>query len=147
MSRPIVAQTRIRVNKRGRKLKRHYKCLVFGSPEALRAFLAEMDRQCPAIANASGWSDTLACARYFGKFRTNGTQLGIVAFCKQHIGAGVVAHEMVHAAVYATRPGKSWGWKFPATYDEPLAWTVGDMVAQFYRWYWRNEKKIRSLKP
>ena len=150
MSKRIVAQHRIYVRDRlaKGKPKQFYRLLVFGSPTVLRAFLREQDRLNPWLKSKSGWRDTLGVARYFGikTLPRKPKQVGIIGLCKQHIGAGVVSHEMVHAAMYATHPGKSVaGFRFTRAYDEVLAWTVGDMTAQFYRWFWKNEKRIKAL--
>lgn len=136
------------VNIRGQKRTKDtkfYKCFVFRNQEAMHEFLEEQDRIQPAIKNRKGWSGTVACARYFGKWSNHDSRVGVLCFHVGDFGCGVVSHEMVHAAVYATHAGKSFPFRFTKRYDEALAWTVGDMVAQFYRWYWRNEKGIKAM--
>jgi hypothetical protein len=67
-------------------------------------------------------------------------KLGDILFYKGYLGAGVVSHEMVHAAVYCHKEIRVNLNKLYNSYndDERFADTVGYLNAQFWRKY-RNE--------
>lgn len=150
MSRDPWVTFRIHVNRRGsgRRGKPFYRVFIFDHVRTMRAFLAEQDRTNPEIRCRGGWGRAMAAARYFGPHAISRSpnQCGVVVFHAGTMGGGVVSHEMAHAALYATHPGKSFPFTFPKRYDETLAWTIGDMVAQFWRAYWKRERAIKALR-
>lgn len=66
---------------------------------------------------------------------------GQVLFCKNTLGAGIVSHEMTHAALYwHHRNTKNFNPLENHKHDEALAWTQGHLVNQFWRRYYAREK-------
>jgi len=68
-----------------------------------------------------------------------GLSLGRVLFHKRELGAGIVAHEMTHAAMWwakrrRLRPDRPRG-------EEHLAWAVGNLVSQFWKRFYEQERK------
>lgn len=78
----------------------------------------------------------LGQASYWG--RPHGREVGQVLICADAIGAGVVAHEMCHAALYYTT--LKLGLK-PSTLDkkadETLAWITGWLTSRFWVAFYR----------
>lgn len=131
--------------KLNRRTKKHYRCFIFRDPEELRAFAREQDK---ILGYRSRWNKTLGCARWFGGSTpaAKPNQIGVVLLCRQHIGVGIVSHEMTHAALYAINRGV---WSVPKkgphymkltdAQDERQAWLVGWFCVQFYDWYYRQK--------
>jgi len=98
--------------------------------------------------SAGSFAHTLGFCLWYTKLRRRKDRLvrqrecGTVYLCSVAGGAGVVAHEMTHAA-YAWLCGrKGWRprWKDKAL-DEDIAWTVGWLVTQYWREYWKRFAK------
>lgn len=73
--------------------------------------------------------------------------IGQVLFYSSKLGAGIVAHEMSHAALYwfnkiVTDPQNIFD---NANYDERFAWALGNLVNQFWDKYWSIESKVPWL--
>ena len=63
--------------------------------------------------------------------------IGEIIFHEGFLGAGVVAHEMTHAALYSVCKRRNGGAKFHLTEkdDERLAFACGEMCRQFWTKY------------
>lgn len=141
-AKPLQAKLYLTRKKRGP----HFRLFVFRDERELQEFGREQSKILGT--GAKGWSKTLGCAQYFGPstIKRKPKQIGNVILCRDHCDVGIVSHEMAHAALYAitrntyivpkrgpmvfklTRPG-----------DERLAWLVGWLCTQFYRWYWKQK--------
>lgn len=74
------------------------------------------------------FSDTLGICHRFHKMST--PLCAIVRLAPPHIGAGIVAHELTHAAVWIWEIEHKFSKKIPLTCenDEWFAWILGDLV-------------------
>jgi len=99
------------------------------------------------------WSATDAVCRSFQFQRFRGRRwrslpiLGVLFFNRQVLGAGIVAHEMAHAAVqWARRVGLSghrvWNRRGTTEWveNERFAFAVGNLCAQFWTEYYRRRR-------
>lgn len=71
----------------------------------------------------SRWSRGLCC--------------GFIIFHRGRIGAGIVSHEMTHAALYHLAYEKKMDPLKSKRADELLAWTQGWLTSQFWTWYYK----------
>ncbi len=87
-------------------------------------------------------SRTLAKARHLGsRYERSHKSVGTVFFNREVFGAGVVAHEMTHAALYFVKP-----FNFPFVFkhemDEKLATKVHQLVRRFWKWYYKRNPVV-----
>lgn len=71
-------------------------------------------------------------------------QYGVILMHLGNIGAGLVSHEMTHASLYwvgRQRDGIPTHLDLDSKTDERLAWVQGWLVTQFWRWWYRLEKR------
>lgn len=119
---------------------KHYRVELHPNARSMRRAICENDRWLRKKGMGpirSGYSDTQAMARYYGThWERRNACIGVVYFHRDVFGAGVVAHEMTHAALYATAPGK-FPFVFRKHHDERLAMAVHRLVRGFWRWYYR----------
>jgi len=133
-----IAVSRFRVRVARPRNAPYYRVLIFDSREAMIAFYDKQRRLSPGIGRASGRNGFLAqCngweAEYRGRKKTN--CVGQVLFYKGQMGAGIVSHEMTHAAHYWL--GQRWNDYRSHYRDEKLAWVQGWLVSQFWRNFFR----------
>lgn len=120
---------------------KHYRVEVHPNAKSMRRAICANDRwlrkqQMGPVR--SGYSDTQALARYFGSWwERRHACIGVVYFHRDTFGAGVVAHEMTHAALYSIMP-RSCPFVFTQRMDERLAMAVHRLVRGFWRWYYRE---------
>lgn len=115
-----------------------YNVLVFRDQAEMAEFCRQVDKR--AGDRAGNYSRTWGMCRCFktaAKRRPRRGQIGFVVLHRQQIGAGIVSHEMTHAALYYV------GWEeFPVRIskrlDERLAWVQGYLVQQFWQWFYRQ---------
>ena len=65
--------------------------------------------------------------------------LGQILLCKKAIGAGIVSHEMTHAAVFYLRNHQGMNISNPRN-DERLAYLQGDLTREFWREWWKTQE-------
>lgn len=99
-------------------------------------------------------------ARFYGwihhhsekKFRN---EIGMVIFSREHLGSGIVAHELTHAAIHyfilrgwkLSFHGRWFGFKKADAVEERFAHLVGELNRCFYRcWYSKKKKKTITAK-
>ena len=74
--------------------------------------------------------------------------MGWIVFHRGHIGAGIVSHEMTHAALYYLqfwRPQLHRRLQTSRKADEVLAWVQGWLVAQFWRKFYKaNDGRVKA---
>lgn len=138
--------------KRGRRL--FYRVCVFDDVDFMRDFLHEQAKQLhyrpefKACQRRGYFARTLACVTYWVPVPKNGSNfIGTIAFCSEHIGSGIVSHEMTHAALYyCYRARKNFDPRKPA-HDELLAWTQGWLTTQFWRKFCRLFEEKTDANP
>jgi len=74
-------------------------------------------------------------------------QTGTVYLCKQHSGAGIATHELMHATLWAHKHKKA-KQQYPFVIknmieEETILRNFTHAVMQFYRWYWKIEKQLK----
>lgn len=79
------------------------------------------------------WWKTLR--RIKARWRT-GNCCGVILFHRGRIGAGIVSHEMTHAALYHVAYRRKLDPLKSKHADEVLAYTQGWLTTQFWRWYY-----------
>ncbi len=141
---PIVFDVRIG---RQRRLP-YYRILIFPSKDAMYAY----ERMLYSTTTRRGFKKrgpvrvrgtfnfTAITHRYDGYRRRAGKwrrslNLGQILFHDGGYGAGIVAHEMSHAALYSFN---GWRRRSPNRLDEALAWRIGFMVSEFWREYYKR---------
>ena len=81
--------------------------------------------------------------------------VGTAYFSEQDLGAGIVAHEMLHAALQfpnalkniGKRRGKFAGGKFASDAEENLCYLVGELVRSFWETFYKGtEDAVQSKK-
>ena len=93
-----------------------------------------------------GFDHTLGlCAWYTSLRKVRGTwrrqrECGTIYFCRGYLGSGIVTHEMTHAAFAWLWKRKKWRPHWRSALEEPLAWTTGWLVAQFWTRYYERFK-------
>ena len=123
---------------------RRFFCVIFSNRKMMMTWANKHNLPQPNGTEAFAhthqvWSLRKKTARWF----KSGLQ-GYICFHQKKFGAGMVAHEMVHAASFAL--AEKWKWKHIATTTEPkkdkkrtqeaLALEVGYLCAQFWdKWY------------
>lgn len=128
--------------------KRHYRVLVFDSEKQMHGYQEVSCRQKTARIPSSRMTRNyrgIACYRDVMAFGKRLDCRGEVHVHRRSLGAGVVAHEMTHAANYflekdrRMKPGsKRW--------DEAHATSVGQMTRQFWASYFRAYPDMRPLR-
>lgn len=76
-------------------------------------------------------------------------QMGWIVFHSKHLGAGIVSHEMTHAAMYYLqlwRPQLFRRLQSSKKADEALAWVQGWLVMQFWRKFFHATDSKRNNK-
>jgi hypothetical protein len=69
-------------------------------------------------------------------------ECGTIFLCSVAGGAGVITHEMTHAAFAWLWKRRKWRPRWNDTgLEEPLAWTVGWLVTQYWREYFKRFAK------
>lgn len=76
-------------------------------------------------------------------------ETGLVLLCFEHAGFGLVAHEILHAVLWA-RGHKRHKKQYPIVIknmeeEEDLLHDFTYAVRQFYIWYWKIEKQFKKL--
>lgn len=102
---------------------------IYDSVAALRATATRHDRV-NRRRDAEDHSQTLGiCHRYHF---ANDPVCALVRLAPPHVGAGIVAHEMGHAAVWIWEIEHKFSRKVPLTCanDEWFCWILGDLVRQ-----------------
>lgn len=124
------------LRRRGRR-RPYYKVLVFSSRRELCEFgRAHAKLLGDGIGSRSRyWRGAWAFARRFRYPERHGP-VGVILFCREGIGSGIVAHEMAHAALFWITP-VGWPKVIGKGQNERLAWAVGELVRQFWRWHYR----------
>lgn len=119
---------------------KHYvEVAVYRDVKTMRAALERLCRRPPAY-----FHNTQAAAHSW-ILNTLPRHRGIVVFHRGQLGSGIVAHEMTHAADFYVRgymkfkPNSNAG-------QEALASSVGTLVNAFWRWYYKNKRKISGRK-
>jgi hypothetical protein len=132
--------------------KRYYKVFVFDTRAMMHAFWRAqvrantelvLGRRVSAALKRRhtgdlGWA--AQAARWYGHWGVIPREhVGQVLFYKRFLGAGVVAHEMTHAALYdVAAHARGGGYRLTARDDERLASVAGELSRQFWcRWYRR----------
>lgn len=136
-----------------RERKRYYSCYLFRSRQDMmtfhnhhhRAIGLKWQRQ-TFEAIASQWT-------YVGGDRVSqvGTlgKVGHVLFHQGNLGAGIVSHEMTHAAWFMMlRYHPRLVQSCSSVMDERMAWVQGWLVTQFWRkfWRWRDQGKLDAVR-
>jgi len=140
---PLFLRTRVRPFPRakGRRRLQFYRVFVFRDKATMHAFRNEQTRANPTIFRRLSRYQAIAQGWWM---ETNGRRdncIGQVLFHAKFLGAGVTAHEMTHAALYAVAGRTKKGYELTEAQDEVLADVVGQMVGQFWRAWWRWEKQ------
>lgn len=102
---------------------------IHNSVESLRAAATRYARRDDSLKEAS-YADTLGVCHRF--HMANDPLCAIVRLAPPHIGAGIVAHEMCHAAVWMWEIHNTFDRKLPLTCsnDEWFCWVLGELVHQ-----------------
>lgn len=107
-----------------------YRAMIFRDVRVMRAFLYEQAERVE-LGKRKGYYDlALGCCTCWG----NRSFVGTVSLSITHTGAGIVSHEMTHAAMFylANRCRKFDPVNNPK-HDERLAWTQGWLTSGFWR--------------
>ena len=73
-------------------------------------------------------------------------ETGTVFLSRQHLGVGVVSHELMHAVIWAKTHKKGWKDQYPFVIkdmnaEEKLLHNLSYAVRQFYDWFWKKLDK------
>lgn len=132
-----------------------YRVRIFATRELMHEYLklaagGRVDPRCEASARGM---KVYQLAR--GKW-TRVNRVGEVCFYAGRCGAGIVAHEMTHAASYWLCNHRRVKPQIPSVgnsprrgFDERQAYAVGEMVKQFYRAFYRvtDAREPRPARP
>jgi len=132
--------------RRPRKRSRHfYRMWIFPSPEAMYAFWTEQVRL--GLRRSTGKLNFKAQATWWGAgaLPRHPNCVGQVIMVIDQVGAGLVSHEMTHAALYylqgtMRRPAVDWRNK---RLEEELAYLQGALTAGFWREWWKHKELER----
>lgn len=140
---------------KGRVIRFRVKCLKSGSPYFdVRIFPTQATMREWATAHnpdkQARYADTEAAVyawrrivRVRGKWQRK-PDTGWIVFHRGHVGAGIVSHEMTHAAFYYLQMCRPQLFRVLLTSrkaDECLAWVQGFLVAQFWVKFYRARGK------
>lgn len=122
---------------------------VFASVVAIRRYLKHHE----LIPRAMGRYGVAMCSGWSEVYKTSGhltPRIGEILFCKRWFGAGVIAHECTHAAIFwaerirlnplepkAPRRGTS-RQRFAGPHEERFCYGLGDMVRQIAAQAWKR---------
>lgn len=140
--------------------KRYYKAFVFDSRAVMHEFWRAqvrvntelvLGRHVAAALKRRHAGDLrweAQATRWYGRWRgIPRDHVGQVLFHKRFLGAGVVAHEMTHAALYDVGAhGPRGSWRLAARDDERLATVAGELSRQFWCRYYRKPAFRRVAK-
>jgi hypothetical protein len=126
----------------------YIRVLIFPDRTSMHAFRRAQNAVSPGLrrigrdrfeAQATVW---IAVRKVKGRLRQMKNR-GQVLFHSGYLGAGVVAHEMTHIALYSVaQRRRGCTYRLTKPMDERLATMVGYLCIGFWRNYWRNEKRI-----
>jgi hypothetical protein len=145
MRRPLVASFQVKPNP---AKPQYYNVLVFETKAAMHAHWQEQLRiGCwGAIRKANGTvhssfeaqaTNSRRYALKAGRWHKS-DNIGEIIFYRDFLGAGVVSHEMTHAALYwvTSKKNTDFGYRLDFKDDERLAEAVGQMCRQFWvKWF------------
>lgn len=117
---------------------KYFRVEVHPDAKSMRRSICENDRWIRRRIGpcAHGHARTAAMCRYYGSWweRRHNT-VGTLYFHRNCFGAGVVAHECTHAALYFIKPHNE-PFTFTRAMDERLAMQVHTLVRRFWRWWY-----------
>lgn len=107
---------------------RTVRVIVHNTTRALRAAATRMDRIYGL--DTSDNSNTLGiCHRFERRYSPDDSLCAVVRVAPPHVGIGVLAHELAHAAVWINQLNQG---EVPLTdeNDEPFCWVLGELIRQ-----------------
>lgn len=118
--------------------RREVKVVVYDTVAALRAAATRFDNRTASRKKRQRgrYADTLGLCQRFELEDEHGRQqplCAIVRLARQHLGAGIVSHEMAHAALQVwmlDHPDE----RLTDSNDEPYAWVLGELVRRTVNW-------------
>lgn len=132
------------LSERSKYSKRFYTVFIFDTKQRMQNYGREMAKilKRPKLESFFNYAGICWHWRPYAAKRKGGIEVGQVHLCIESIGAGVVSHEMTHAACYhlevATK-GKIRNFHEDNEMDELLAWTQGELVRQFWGGWFKAE--------
>lgn len=122
---------------------------IFPDKRAMRAWASTENPIRPAeYANTEASVHAYLRSRLIGSTWQRLSDTGWIVFHMGHLGAGIVSHEMTHAALrylQLWRPQLHRRLQTSRKADEVLAWVQGWLVAQFWwKFYKANDGRVKA---
>jgi len=142
----ILAKFKVWAN---RKTRQHFLVYVFCTKRDMEAFYTEVCEECGGRPHRYDFAAVVVPWRRITCRTTGrgvvGTSLGLILFCHEYIGSGLVSHEMSHAAIHwMTVAHPRWvkimaeDSRAAGQAQEEFCWMQGSLVNQFWRTFYRR---------